>query len=355
MLLALPATAALGQYRVYTVVVLAPDDGGDHEQLRHAIESHLSSYPVIVLLVQDGTSPEEGGAREAEARDLLVSSQALSVTWVDGEQLSILTPALHDRVTTRRVPDAGEGWAARCDAMAAVVLSELTTVFDEGLDAAVAEGQSGDGGSIEPPEDFRLRTPGPETGPGSGRAPPDVVPPPSRLGLALVLSAGYIPVRLSAAAPWVHGGSFGAGLAAGRHLEVDLGLDLTGGVPLGIPGNDGVLVRWPFRLGAMAVLPLGIVVLSGGVGAVIEVWQVRQLGYTPADDTATATRRDVGLTPLFRLRVFVLPYLAPYLEAGADLFFSSNRFVSHGSTVLERAAVVGRLAFGVSLLIPPTR
>jgi len=313
------------------VVLLSPDPatGIDAERshaLRTALEAHLRIYDVVVLL-EGATHPG------ADIAAVAARYRATAVVWLeDGDQrFGVLAPGLSSHPSLRHIPDTGEGWAARCEVMAAVLLSELSPLL--------AGPQPG---PLRPTGDALADPPVGEVDGGQSRTKPAVN------GSA---SMAYAPTILAAEGPVLHGLALGLGLRFGRHLEFGLGFDAAQPARLDALGDDAALARWPVRLVVRGLLSAGSVEIGVGAGAVVEPWQVRGQDVQPAIAQIASVHVDAALALALRLRVVALPWLTPFADFGVDAFPGPNRYRLGGDVVLERAAVQPRLVVGVALWI----
>lgn len=308
-----------------TILLLAPSDragqdANDLQQLRLAMQAHLSAHVVFVRLHP---------GRPADAESLCETEDVAAVTWLQDDHLHVLVPRLGPDVTVRHVPPTDEGWPARCELMAAMLLSEVTPVFTTDLPTAPVV--------AEAPESP------PETPPG--QAPPA----PSRPTVRPVASVGYAPVVLSTDGPYLHGAHLGAGIAIGRHLEITLATSLVESAPLDEAGPEALLRRWPVRLDVCATLPLSILDLGLSAGPVLEVWHIRGLEEPALDERASGTQAAPAFGLAFQLRVRATAWLSPFIDAGIDIHGTHHNFLYRGSPILVRAAVQPHLVVGIRL------
>lgn len=301
-----------------TVLLLAspePGEPGPHDlqRLRLAMEAHLSAHAVTVVLLQ--SSP-------ADAPVLAEAAGIAAVTWLQDDTIHMVAPLLGREPTVRHVPPTDEGWPARCELMAAMLLSELTPILTGDLPAqpAVAD----------------LRQPPAEVSTAPTR--PRVVP------AALI---GYAPELLSIDGPYLHGIDLGAGVAIGHHLEITLATALVECAPLDGAGAEARLRRWPLRLGVCASVPVSLLDLGLVAGPILEIWRVQGLDEPATDERTSSTQVAPGLGLAFQLRVRATTWLSPFVTAGIDIHASNHRFLYRGTPILERAATQPRLVVGV--------
>jgi hypothetical protein len=119
-----PAGAAAADGR--TVVLLyEARDAERVGELGLALEAHLSDDPVEVQLIERA---DEAEARQPDALDLIARERdATMLVWLDqdGAELFTYVSGRDAAPRSREVPDYGEGWASRCEAMATIIVSEL--------------------------------------------------------------------------------------------------------------------------------------------------------------------------------------------------------------------------------------
>ena len=319
------------------------------EELRRAIESHLSPHAVDVRLV-----PLDGREPDVVAREQLVDPAVVAVTWLDQDEqrMLLLVPALGTNETPRAVPGGREGWAARCEVLASILLSELEPLLVgmlgpppvDALEPVVSETEPTcrtTESEAEARDGFvdleREPDPGPEVD-----APPLVRP---GLGVA------YLPVLLSPSTPYRSGIALTGVAWLGRHVEIDVGVDIVQPCPLGLESGRGELARWTLRIAAAGITPAGRLDLGFAVGSVVEFVRVRDLGYAPLDPGALGRRIHGGLLLATRIRVRPVPWIALYAELGADLFFQATVVSGDGAELLRRTPVQPRIALGVMGLL----
>ncbi len=306
------------------------------EDLRRAIEAHLSPHGVEVRIV-----PLEDREPGATAADLSRDPGVVAVVWLDAgdERLWLTVPALGERQDGRDAPDGGEGWTARCEVLASIVLSGLEPLLAGAIFAPPAGPDEAD--VTEPVADEPVADLEAESGPAAGDAPR------VRVGLGVA----YLPVWMSAGSPYRSGLAVTALGWFGRHLEVDVGLDLVQPTPLGLESGRGDLGRQMLRAAVVGVVPAGRLDLGFGAGPVIEFVRVRDLGYQPLDPGATDRRMHGGILLLARIRVRPVPWLALYADLGADLYGFETAVVDGDQELLRRAPVQPRIALGVMGLL----
>ena len=336
------------------------------EELREAIEAHLSPHAVSVRLVSlDGRDPG------AAARSQLDDPQVVAAMWLDRdeERLLLLVPVLGAEETPRAVPDGGEGWPARCEVLASILLSELEPLLAgmlgpppvDALDPVRSETETEPmcrttESETETETEPMCRTTESETEARDGfvdleREPdPELevdTPPPVRPGLGLA----YLPVLLSPGTPYRSGIALTGVAWLGRHVEIDVGVDIVQPCPLGLESGGGELARWTLRIAAAGIAPAGRLDLGFAVGSVVEFARVRDLGYAPLDPGALDRRTHGGLLLATRIRVRPVPWFALYAELGADMFFQATVVSAAGTELLRRTPVQPRIAVGVMGLL----
>ncbi len=327
LLVAIAATTNAAAQSNATVVLIHTADEPAHEplwQLQLAVEAHFSSLPVVVT-----TAAYEGEAiTVGVAREILEQQGALSAAWLaaDRETFHTFTPSLGDRSHPHELPAAGEAWASRCEVFASAWLPELEPL----LRAPVEPDQPDelDDLDVEP-------------------VPPEL---PSRVGPRGVVSLAYLPMPVDGPLIYRSGVSLGGGVRLGGRVEVAFEFNAMQPIPLGVSGSDARLARYPLRLGAAALWPVGRLELGFVAAFVLELWQVQALGYATEDEAATRLHADPAASLAFRARLPVLPGLAFYADAGGDLFFGADPFTLDGGslTLFERKVLQPRLAVGAA-------
>lgn len=315
------------QHEVLLVATGDVDADEPLQELALAIEAHLSAFPIAVELLAEEIAVAESEATWALARE----RDALSVAWLseDRSTFFILTPALDTQPRSRPVPDTGGGWASRCEVMGAMLASELEPLIAAGVLDTPPQPEEEE----EVPEEEEVVEP--------------ALPRPPTRG---VLYIGYLPTWLAGGDQYLNGVAVGGGLRPWTALEITVELDSIQPADLGLEDNDGRLVRVPLRLSAYGMFPMGWSRVDLGlVGALVaELWQVAWLGYDTRDEDATRIHFDPGLSLAVRLRLWPLPWLAPFMDAGVDFFYMPNRYRIGGETILQRDALQPRLVVGVA-------
>lgn len=315
------------------VLLLTPADAQlmtpPHDDLLQALTARLAALAIPVLPRErpdhfDDTAIAELAAQQA----------AWSVLWLsdDGSQLFVLTPELGDTVRARPLTGLGDTWVSKYEAVASVIYGEIQLAMTQ---ATLAE-QAPAPPDVEPEPD--------ETGSGSdetGRGP----------AVSLTLSLGYAPTPLSAGGPVIHALALGAGVWIGPYLGVQANVDLSARIPLDANGGQASAGRWPVRLALAGRLSLGRFEPGGRVGAVVEVLRARDMGMTPADPDALGAHLDIGLALALRAVYRVLPWLAPSVGVGVDLFALDRRFLLEGDVLLHRPRAVIRLVVGLTFVL----
>jgi len=324
-ILAMLALAPASAGTPTTVLLLAPSEQPSHDttdlqQLRLAMQAHLSAHVVFVRL---HSSPPEDAATLFETDDVA------AVTWLQDDHLHMLVPRLSPETTVRHVPPTDEGWPARCELMAAMLVSELTPVLTTDLPTAPVVAEAPE----IPPE----------------TAPEPAPPTPPRPTVRPVASVGYAPALLSTDGPYLHGVHLGAGIAIGRHLDITVAAGLVESAPLDGAGPEAQLRRWPVRLDVCATVPLSVLDLGLSVGPILEVWRIQGLEAPAIDDRASGTQAAPALGLAFHLRIRATSWLAPFVIAGVDLHGANHNFLYRGTPILARAAAQPRLVVGIRL------
>lgn len=320
------ATAAAGDEPRATVVLIHTANEPAHEplwQLQLAVEAHLSSLPVAVTTALH----DDGEINFVTAREILERQGALSVAWLAADRGSFytFTPSLGDRAHPHELPAAGEAWATRCEVIASAWLPELEPLFGEAVEEV-------------PPAETPASIPEP------AETPQRKLPP-------FLASVAYLPMPVAGPTIYRSGVGVTAGLRIGTRLELTGEFNLMLPIPLGVPGSDARLARWPLRVNAALLWPVGRFELGGVAAVVLDLWQVRELGYTTGDPAATRLHADAGLSLAGRFRIRALPWLAPYADVGADLFFGADPFTLGEEVLFERGALQLRLVVGVVVVL----
>jgi len=327
LLLALvPPQLARTQPQVHPVLLLVPSDSPEpaaYDELLSAIKARLSTMPVEVLPLEMEREIDEDVALELAGMD-----DTWSVVWLspDTRHFFLLTPQLAPQPQVRPLTGDGEDWVSQCEAMAAMLFSELKLVIARA--------------SI-PLEVLDIEAPPPEP----------VVEPPSSRPLILIATIGYTPVPLSRAGPVIHGLSVGIGARLGPYFGLWSGVDITQQVPLGINEGQAQVSRWPLRAAATVTVPLGRFEPGVNIGAVLEIVRLHDLGYEMADPGALDPHLAGGISAEVSARYRLWPWLGPFLCAGADFFFIERSVTLGGTALVRRERVVFRLVAGISVLI----
>ncbi len=277
-----------------------------------------------------------GGGQEV-ARVALEAHQALTVIWLSpkGDAFFILTPTLDDRPRARKVRDAGEGWAARCEAMASMVHSEVKPLVAEPLEALVEEDDESE-----------------ET---ENAAENSTVSPDDSRPLHLLVGAGYVPAPMSPDGPFLSAAALSLGLVIGKYFQIDFGLDFLQRASLDVPANDTRLVRWPLRPGIAFMLPLSRLDLGLRVGVVFDVWYLSGPDYDLADTKVKDRHMDPGLVITLIARYKLLPWFGLFAELGADIYFADSSYLLNNESLLERGPVQMRAIVGLAFLFALNR
>ncbi len=334
---------AAGEPAAVMVVAAAEDPpGSPAEVLQHAVAASLSPYGVEVQLQRDGRGPLDELAAEMAGRD-----EVIAALWLerDDPRLCLRVPALWVGARERPLPRSGDGWAADCHAISAIVLSELEPLLAGRLDDPPQPAPGGERTAASADEEV------PEITPSEAEVPVS----PAGPEVALVVGAGYLPVVIDRGAPYRSGLGLALGVLLGRHLELGAGVDLIQPADVTATLGGGWLARTTVRGVATGWLPLGPAELGLALGAVVERAQVRRLDYDPLDAGALEPRVHGAFTAALRVRVRVLPWLAPFAEGGADLYGTRLSVVDAGSELIGRAPVQPRLAVGIAGVIPLRR
>jgi hypothetical protein len=324
LLLALALGIPSGAVAAPSVVLLPAELSDDQlDELRGALQAHLSAWQVEVTLAE----------AESPVAELWLTA--------DGH-FGILTPALSDEPILRAVPDTGEGWAARCEVMGTVARSVLEPVLagtlPEAIETLDETDDDGDAPAVAPREDGGIQTRSPARRPH---------------GAHLAVTAGYAPTILSGQGPYLHGATVGLGVGIGRHLEFGAEFALVETADLNVPTSDVALGRWPVRVHAAGIVGSDRLDLALKLGAVIEIWRIRDLDYETVAADLGELQTDAGFTVAARARLKPLPWLAPYAEIGVDLYPSTNRYLYLGNTQLRRSAAQPRVVVGLMVLLGP--
>ena len=316
------ATESLAS-EVSLLIPVAPTSGSKYVLLENTVRAHLGTLPVQVVMrevehLPDGSSPWQAG------RD---DSEVLLVAWLSIDESTLLTVVpSHDTAPRSRPLQQGDvTWFSRCDTVAAILRSEIEPLL------ATA--------------DFATPTPD---------AVADGVPPSSEPARSeLALSLGYAPSVLSTGGPVLHGLSVEVGALFVDHLAISVAVGICEGASMAPLDDRTHLNRWPLRIGVGAQMAAGPVDLRADLAVVLDIWRIAELGYTPEDASALDAQVDAAFSPAFTVRIRLLPWLAPYLIAGADLYPRSREFLLNDEVLLSRGRVVPRLGAGVAILVRP--
>ncbi|MCP4679991.1 MAG: hypothetical protein GY854_31765 [Deltaproteobacteria bacterium] len=336
---ALSATAqALAETSDRTVIILIPRDNKDQsDQLRLAVEAHLSGLQVEVRAVDIETMPTETGGSQEIAAVAQEAHRALTVIWLspEGDAFFILTPTVDEYPRARKVPDAGEGWVARCETMASIVHSEVTPLVAELVEAPAEDEPEPESKEAEPEE-----APKEEVDSSDDRRP-----------VHLLVGAGYVPAPMSPDGPFLNAATLSLGLVIGEHFQLDFGLDFLQRASLNVPANDAELVRWPLRPGLVLMLPFTNLDLGVRLGAVFDVWYLSGPDYDLADGNVKDRHMDPGLVATVMARYKLLSWFGLFAELGADIYFTDSSYLLNDETLLERGPAQMRAVVGLAFLL----
>ncbi len=331
-------TAALAQAGTPTlrILVTAGQESEDpYLDLLTAVRARLGvlSMPAELQPVSQAPDPQIAWQTARE-------TNALSVAWLspDHTQLFFLTPILGSDLRVRDLPDVSEGWVSRCEVVAAVLHAELEQVV---------------GPAGERLRDIEVEVPEERPAPAG-----KVVMP-----VSLVFSGGYVPTQIQLGQPILHGGQLAIGVRPGRLFEFQLGLDLGQPAPLDAEsatlGERARIERWGFRLGAAlrwrAAPP---VEFSGWLGALLDLWTIKDLGIEQSDPRDLQTKLDGAASALVQAQFWPAPQRAPilsfFVRGGADVHFQDRSYEferPHAETLLVRDRITPRLVCGLRLSV----
>lgn len=290
-------------------------DEASQAQLLLAVQAHLSSLDVVAELapfdVTAGGDVALGGATE---------QAALCVAWLSPEldELTVLTPTLGQQVRVRRLPPGDEGWLSRCDVIATLLHSELGALISH-----VA---------ADPEPDEPLE--------------PAARP---RVAATVLLFARWAPFVMSSDGPFLQGVAVGAGVELARRVTFRASMGIVQPADLDLGGAK--LGRWPGRVSVALLIPRENLELELELGALLDVWKVLALGYDPADEEVAGAHLDVAIAPAGRVRYRVTPWLAPFVEVGADIYLQRRTFAMGESVLVARDPALLRVGVGVTFLL----
>ncbi len=294
-------------------------DQASQAQLLLAVQAHVSSLGVIVEIAS-----VEGSLDGAVAMAQATEKSALCVAWLSPEldHLTLMTPTLGEQVRVRELPKEGDGWLAKCDVVATLLHSELATLI----------------GPVSVPTESGVT------------APPVAEPPPrKRVPVAMLLSVRWAPFILSSEGPFLQGVAVGAGVEIARRVTVTAGMGVV--QPVDLEVGEARLGRWPGRVAVSLLLPRDNLELELELGVLLDVWRVLELGYAPAEEGAGDTHLDAAVAAAGRVRYRVTPWLAPFIEVGADIYAQRRTFALYDTTLLARDPALLRLGVGVTFLM----
>ncbi len=328
-----------------SVVVLVPNDHNrsSARQLHLALKDHLSPLNVEVLALSIDKLPKRLPRQKRMAEKHLKTHNALSVVWISNDisRFYIFTPRVKNEPRSELLPSADEGIAARWEAPAAIVYSEVSPLASSmntmpKIEAVLKEPVDAKAEKEEPSNDTR-----------SKKASSD-------LGIdRVILFFGYAPTLISDEGPFFHTVALGAGLRLGKYLELNLGVDMFGRDTFKIAEYILRYNQWPVRLSATGILPFAKLDLGLKLGASINVWYVEGLSYNLSDSQAKGNhlKGAVIVAPFLRFRATKWIWL--FLEVGADLFFKGDEFTLDNKTLLKKSPVVLRMAAGLEVAFGP--
>lgn len=319
------------------MLLLTPGDDLERAQeLQTATSAHLSELGAEVRLTETSELPDDDEAWSTVARHEIEAQGAISAFWwsAASSALYILTPELGESPAIKEFPDTGEGWTARCDAMAAAIQSELTPLLEATGPEPVPDAEDQPVESItdlvKPVEPKVDDTPQDET------------------TLEIVGTAAYVPALMSTDGPLLSGANLGVGAVVMHTIEIGVSLDLMQPAELDVPGHDVDLVQWPARVTLSLYLPLDDWDVGLRFGGVFDSWKLRGLDYDPQDPEGAKRHLSVGMSTAFVARFRVLSWLAPWIEFGTDLHLTQLKHVYLGETLLTLAYYRPRGSIGVA-------
>lgn len=310
-----PHPARADDRRVVLGVPAGVLDEASQAQLLLAVQAHLSSLGVVIELASFDLT---GGSHVALGR--ATERAALCVAWLstDLDELTVMTPALGQQVRVRPLPASDEGWLSRCDVIATLLHSELGSLISPvAVDPELTE--------------------------------PSETDPRPRIPMAALLSVRWAPFVMSSDGPFLQGVAVGAGVELANRVTFHVSMGLVQPADLDLGGAK--LGRWPGRVAVALLIPREKLELELEIGALLDVWKVLSLGYDPDDEEATAAHLDVAIAPAGRIRYRVTPWLAPFVEFGADVYMQRRVFAMGESVLVARDPALLRVGVGVTFLL----
>ena len=307
---------------VSLLVPMVPASGSKYTLLENTVQAHLGTLPVQVVMRKVEHLPDDSSPWQASE-----DSDVLLVAWFSDDERTLLTlvPSDDETPRSRSLQGGDVTWLSRCDTVAVMLRSEI-----EPLLAAAAVTTT------------TAEEPAPEAAPVSRAARTE-----------LSASLGYAPAVLSTDGPYLHGLSIEMGALFVEHLAISVAVGVSQSAPFASLGERTHLDRWPLRIGIGAQVAVGPVDLRADVAVVLDIWRISNLGYLPEDTSALDDRVDAAFSPAFTMRIRLLPWLAPYLVAGIDLYPRNRVFLLDDEVLLSRGRAVPRLGAGVTILVRP--
>jgi len=317
------------------VALVSPEtDDEATGSLARALEAHLNALPVVFEVVEAATPPIPE-----------ILNEVTAAIWMgeDGESLLVLIPEI-DAAPRRVVADEEPGTPIWFTALAAIVYSDISAVIPEPIREE----------ELPPPAEEPPLPAEEEPPPVPKRVTVVTVRPgrfvvPEPLPVWLGLLAAYAPSWPIENASVQHGTRLGLALWFARYAEIDLGVELLPSFEIDHPEEDARLKRWPLRLFARGLLPLGRFRLTAGVGLLVEISEVSGVGGHLEDGDAGELQAVAGAALAVGARYWPLNWLGITVDGGLDLAADEFRYTFGDQTLVRvrilRPSVSAGLAF----------
>jgi hypothetical protein len=332
---ALPARA-LAHGDDLVILLSTPADEARSVDLEVALRAALSDRGARAEAEPVPGLPADLSSQMTVARAALASRGALAVVWHDPVHARVCILASRwgsEQFLTRELPGAGTGFDG--DAAAAMVRSVLAPwLTGPSIVARVAASPARGPADSEP-------VPQPPPKPAG----------PSDEGLpwSVRASGGFAGLMMSHGGPFLTGGTAGLDAGIGPYFELGAEADFFARVEAHRAGKDIAMERWPLRIHAAGVLPVGPLRAGARAGCVLDFTRI--IGLDPYLVHADLERTRAGLAVSLFLRYALVPWLEIWLDLGSDLFFKETEFDLAGAEVMHYGAWQPRIAAGLSLVL----
>jgi hypothetical protein len=167
----------------------------------------------------------------------------------------------------------------------------------------------------------------------------------------VVLSAGYALTMFDYTESIGHGAAISMGLLLNRYLELDLSVYLFQSFDMDIQGHDVTLERWPVRLGAAGILPLGRLELGLLVGVLADISNLR--GLSPDEQPVGHNSLKFAFSPALMIRWHFERRIALFGSMGVEIFSRDWNYKWGEETRLKYRQIQPSLTIGLSFSVLP--